>query len=70
MSNTLVRLIDPTTGRTLVDLTAPDPRPITSLCFSPDLARLAAATGNHVIRVWDLCRIRRQLAEMGLNWKR
>jgi WD40 repeat protein len=69
LSNRLVRLIDPATGRTLADLTAPEARWITWMCFSPDLGRLAVASGNHLIHVWDLRRIRRQLADMGLDWE-
>ena len=68
-SNKLVRLLDAATGRFLVDLTAPDQRVITWMCFSPDESRLVVGGGNHLIHVWDLRRIRRQLADMGLDWK-
>jgi WD40 repeat protein len=63
-----VRLIDSTTDREVATLTAPDPQPISWLCFSPDGSQLAAATEAHVIHLWDLRRIRQQLAEMHLDW--
>jgi eukaryotic-like serine/threonine-protein kinase len=69
LSTKLVRLIDSTTGLTQADLTAADARPVTGMCFSPDEGRLAVATGSHLIHVWDLRRIRRQLAGMGLDWE-
>jgi eukaryotic-like serine/threonine-protein kinase len=68
-STNLVRLIDAATGRTLADLKAADQRPLTWMCFSPDEGRLAVATANHLIHLWDLRRIRRQLADMGLDWE-
>jgi WD40 repeat protein len=64
-----VRLIDPATGRTLADLTAPDPLPISCLCFSPDDHDLVVAYSTRVIHRWDLHLIREQLAEMGLDWE-
>jgi WD40 repeat protein len=68
LSNKLARLIDAATGRVLADLTAPDPLPISWMCFCPDAGRLAVASGNHSINLWDLRRIRRQLAGMNLDW--
>ncbi len=68
-STKLVRVIDAASGGTLADLTPPDPRPINWMCFTPDEGRLAVATANHLIHVWDLRRIRGQLAEMGLDWE-
>jgi eukaryotic-like serine/threonine-protein kinase len=69
LSTKLVRLIDPANGRTLADLMAPDPRPITCMCFSPDQGRLVVGSANHLMHVWDLQRIRGQLADMGLDWE-
>jgi WD40 repeat protein len=63
-----VRLIDASTGRTLADLTAPDPLPISCLCFSPDERHLVVAYSTHAIHLWDLHLIREQLAAMGLDW--
>jgi serine/threonine protein kinase/WD40 repeat protein/Tfp pilus assembly protein PilF len=63
-----VRLIDPDSGKELATLSAPDPRIIWDLAFSQDGSLLAAATTNHVIQLWDLRKIRRHLATMGLAW--
>jgi WD40 repeat protein len=62
-----VRLIDTDTGRTLANLSAPDPRQIRGLCFSPDDSRLAMATDDLAVRVWDLRAIRRHLAALRLD---
>jgi WD40 repeat protein/serine/threonine protein kinase len=64
----VVRLIEASTGKELATLTAPNPRPITWLCFSPDDRQLAVACGNHVIQAWDLRLIRERLAAMDLDW--
>jgi hypothetical protein len=42
-SRQLVRLVDPTSGQELATLTAPDPQPISRICFSPDDSQLAVA---------------------------
>jgi WD40 repeat protein len=68
-SNVALKLIDLKTAREVATLEAPDPQIVSWLCFSPDGARLAAATETHVIQLWDLRLIRRQLAAMGLDWK-
>jgi serine/threonine protein kinase/WD40 repeat protein len=62
-----VQLVDPTTGRALATLQAPEPRQVSWLCFSPDGARLAVATAGDHVQLWDLGLIRRQLAAMGLD---
>src|SRR5262249_19613761 len=69
-SPSLVRLIDPSSGRELATLTPPGPMTFSWLRFSPDGGRLAAATEDHAIRLWDLGAVRRQLAAMGLDWER
>jgi WD40 repeat protein len=54
---TLARLEDPSQGRT------------NFLSFSPDGGKIVAASNdNQAIQVWDLRLIRKQLAEMGLDW--
>jgi WD40 repeat protein len=63
-----VRLIETATGRVLANLSAPDPRQIRGLCFSPDDSRLAMATDDEAVQVWDLREIRRHLAAMQLDW--
>ncbi len=63
-----VQLVDLTTLREVATLSAADAQPIQWLCFSPDGSRLAAAADNHTSQLWDLRAIRRQLAEIGLDW--
>jgi WD40 repeat protein len=67
-SRKVIHLLDPTTGDRVAALEAPEPQQLLHLCFSPDGSRLAAACGTHVIQVWDLRLIRRQLQVMGLAW--
>src|SRR5205807_938595 len=57
-------------GKELATLEAPrdnalvDERPL----LSPGARRIAVRTGNHTIHLWDLRALRRQLAEIGLDW--
>jgi WD40 repeat protein len=67
-SRTLVQLVDPETGRQYATLAAPDPSAARLLCFSPDSSRLVVHGSDLRIRIWDLRRIRRQLAELNLDW--
>ncbi len=67
-SATAVRLLDPKSGRTLAELEAPNPQMVSWLCFTPDGSRLAVACSTHLIQLWDLRRIRQQLAAMELDW--
>ena len=41
---------------------------ISQLCFNHDGTELAASTDNHVVQLWDLRSIRRQLRAMKLDW--
>jgi WD40 repeat protein len=65
----LVLLVDPDSGREFATLEPPPEaaRGVNWLAFSPDGGRLAVPVDTEV-RVWDLRRIRAQLAEMGLDW--
>ena len=45
-----------------------DPQNIVAMRFSPDGSQLAVATMGHVIQLWDLRDIRRQLQALSLDW--
>jgi WD40 repeat protein/serine/threonine protein kinase len=64
-----VGLVDPVTGQELAVLAPPDSATISWLSFSPDGSRLAVATVDQVVYLWDLGLIRRQLAAMNLDWE-
>jgi len=63
-----VQLIGLPSGKVLATLNSPLPRNIGTLAFSPDGATLAAATFDTQLQVWNLPEIRKELAELGLNW--
>jgi serine/threonine protein kinase/WD40 repeat protein len=56
------------TGRRLAILEAPHQAAITGLGFSPDGATLAAMQTDSVAQIWDLRRIRQELAALKLDW--
>jgi WD40 repeat protein/tetratricopeptide (TPR) repeat protein len=61
-------LADSATGRELARLTTLQPVTPAPLVFSPDGTKLVARTNHKTALVWDLRRIRDQLAPMGLDW--
>jgi WD40 repeat protein/Flp pilus assembly protein TadD len=62
----IYRLVDLATGRELARLEDPE-RIAGAACFSPDGSRLVVAAEDG-LRIWDLRRIRRELARLGLDW--
>ena len=63
-----ILLADAATGRGLARLTTLQPVFATPLVFSPDGTTLIAKTDQKTVLVWDLRRIRDQLAPRGLDW--
>ena len=64
-----IRLVDPTTGSEKVRLEDPNQEPAYALVFTPDGTRLLAISDDaKATHVWDLRLIRRQLAELDLDW--
>jgi serine/threonine protein kinase/WD40 repeat protein/tetratricopeptide (TPR) repeat protein len=64
-----LHLVETETGRTLARLESPDLHAMSGATFSPDGTRLVVTTNDGpAVHVWDLRAIRRQLAEMGLDW--
>ncbi len=64
-----IRLADTATGREVIGhLLTVQPLAPTPLAFSPDGTRLAAATNQRTVLLWDLRAVRAQLAAKGLDW--
>jgi WD40 repeat protein/tetratricopeptide (TPR) repeat protein len=63
-----VLLADAVTGQELARLTTLQSVQPTPLAFSPDGTKLAVATRQKTILLWNLRRIRKQLASLGLDW--
>jgi WD40 repeat protein len=63
-----VRLIEPSTHRQIATLESPEPVAIGCLTFSPDGTQLAVGRWDHLIALWDLRLIRKELASMKLDW--
>jgi tetratricopeptide (TPR) repeat protein len=67
-SDTRPRLLHAGTGAELARLEAGNDNAVGPAAFSPDGASVAVGTDNHTVHVWDLRAVRRQLAEIGLDW--
>jgi WD40 repeat protein/serine/threonine protein kinase len=64
-----IRLLDPATGREKARLAEPHQSASGWLGFTPDGTRLVAVSDDDkAIHVWDLRRIREELAGLGLDW--
>jgi serine/threonine protein kinase/WD40 repeat protein len=66
--NSEVRLLGPAGDGARVTLTVPGQTGITSLGFSRAGDRLAVGCASGVAYVWDLARLRDELAAIGLDW--
>jgi hypothetical protein len=65
-ANGIYRLVELATGRELVCLEDPEQN-AAEAAFTPDGTKLVVAAPNG-LRVWDLRRIRAELARLGLDW--
>jgi serine/threonine protein kinase/WD40 repeat protein len=64
-----VLILDPETGREYARLEDPNQDPAIALQFSPEGSRLVTSSQQgQAIHVWDLRAIRRQLADLDLDW--
>jgi eukaryotic-like serine/threonine-protein kinase len=62
-----VRLLVAGLSAELATLTAPETGLVGAIQFSPDSGMLALAA-SHLVHLWDLRHLRRELAEVGLDW--
>jgi WD40 repeat protein len=69
-----VALVDAETGSLLIRLDDPQPHLATtlvsSLDFTPETDRLAVGRSGYGVHLWDLNRLRQELATRGLDWSR
>jgi WD40 repeat protein len=65
----LVDLYDAATWQHLATLETPGQKDLTGLALSPDGSRLALTTADGVLGLWDLRRLRQELAALGLDWE-
>jgi WD40 repeat protein/tetratricopeptide (TPR) repeat protein len=63
-----VQLIDMATGSELAAFEAAESQHPNHLCFTPDGTKLVVGGDQPVIHVWELRAMRKELAEMGLDW--
>jgi WD40 repeat protein len=64
----VVHLHDTGTWQHLASLETPGRKDVTGLALSPDGSRLAIATADGALGLWDLRRLRERLAALGLDW--
>jgi WD40 repeat protein len=65
----VVQLLEAATGRVLAELQAPGSTPVFGLRFRPDGTALLALEWSREIQVWDLRRLRAELAALHLDWE-
>jgi WD40 repeat protein len=60
-------LVNATTNELVTTLTAPQPLPVSDLCFSPDGSRLAVSCADqNAVQLWDLRALRKGLVDLNL----
>ena len=63
-----IRLLEAAIGRVLANLEAPDRPRLARLRFTPDSTKLVALQNDRGLQMWDLRRLRADLAAMNLDW--
>jgi serine/threonine protein kinase/WD40 repeat protein len=63
-----IRLLETHTRAELATLEGPEREDLNWLRFNSDSTQLVSGTASGAIQVWDLRRLRTQLAEIGLDW--
>jgi len=63
-----VALHDAVSGELLAFVAHPEFEPLASVAFSADSGQLAAVCHTHLVQLWDLRRLRVELAALGLDW--
>lgn len=63
-----VALHDAATGELLAFIAHPEFEPLASVAFSADSGQLAVVCYTHLVQLWDLRRLRSELAALGLDW--
>ena len=63
-----VDLFDPRNGDLLAIVDHPDPRAIGWIAIDGTGSRLAVNGNQHHIQLWDLRKLREELAKLGLDW--
>lgn len=63
-----IQLLEADTGSEILTLEYPTRRYITRLEFSPDGNTLAETSTKHVIHLWNIAELRRELTTVGLGW--
>jgi WD40 repeat protein len=69
-SRFMLDLVSPATGDRIASIESPRHQALTSVVLSEDGGLLAMVTSGNLLQVIDLRRVRRQLAELGLDWER
>ncbi len=64
-----IELVHLPRGESLARLESPDRRSVRALAFSPDGRRLAVASSEQLVLIWDLSLLTRELSKLNLQGK-
>jgi WD40 repeat protein len=63
-----IALLEVATGQVVANFESPDRPSLVHLRFTPDSTKLVALQNGRGLQVWDLRRLRKELAAMNLDW--